>query len=110
MPIQILVPTLGAQHFPGRVPSHVLASGTHCIQGTAALIIVMIFSDMMMNQRKALVMPSESLRRVTAKAILVHPMEVRVNVARALMMIINLDRLSISRSQLWRPSPHSMTR
>lgn len=92
MPIQILVPTLGAQQVPGTAESHVLASGSHCIQGTAALIAVKMFRDMMMNQTKLLVKPVVNLKRVTANAVLVHPVAVMVNVARALMMIMNLDR------------------
>jgi chemotaxis response regulator CheB len=110
VPIQILVPTLGAQQVPGTAPSHVLASGAHCIQGMAALSIVKMFRDMMMNQTKLLVKPVVNLKRVTANAVLVHPEDVMVNVARALMMIMNLDRSWILRSQLCRPSPKSTTR
>ena len=89
--IQILVPTLGAQQVPGTAGSQVLASGSHCIQGTAALIIVVIFMDTMIHQTNLLVTPVVSLKRVTANAVLVQPMEVMVNVARLLMIIMNLE-------------------
>lgn len=110
VPIQIFVPTLGAQQDPGTAGFHAASKGSHCIQGMAALMMVVMFTDIMMNQTKLLVMPVVSLRRVTANDVLVKPKEVRVTVARLLMMIKNLDKLSSSRSQLCRPNLNSLTR
>jgi hypothetical protein len=87
-----LVPTFGAQQVPGISGTHVLAIGSHWIQGTAALTMVVMLTDMMMNQTKLLVMPVVSLNRVTAKAVLVQPKAVMVKVARLLRMIKNLAR------------------
>lgn len=76
-----------------------------------ALTIVVTFRDMMMNQTKLLVQPAVSLKRVTANAVLVHAMDVMVNVTRTESRIIILDRsLVFLRSQLCRPRPNCSTR
>lgn len=74
--------------------------------------MVVTFSEMMMNQTKLLVNPSVSRKSVTAKAVLVHPKDVSVKLARAERRIMNLAKLSgvTPRSQLCRPSLNSTTR
>ena len=88
--IQILIPTIGAQHTPVTEGSHDFDTGAHWIQGMAALIRVMTFKDTIINQTKRLVIPDVSLKRVIANAVLVHPIAVRVIVARLSRISLNL--------------------
>ena len=50
VPIQMLVPTPGAQQVPLMLPSQPFAIGLHWIHGTAALKPMAILTEMMMNQ------------------------------------------------------------
>lgn len=59
----------------------------------AALMAVVMLREMMINQTNLWVQPVVSLNSVTPNAVLVHPIEVRVVVARLLMMMMNFGRL-----------------
>jgi len=109
MPIQILVPTLGAQHCPSSMGFHVLLSGTHCAHGIAAARAVMTLIVMMQNHTNALVRPLVSRRSVIPNEVLVQPTAVSVKLARLLMMMMKRARSGTFRSQLWWPSPFSTT-
>lgn len=88
-PIQILVPTRGAQHSPPTMlGSHVLDSGVHCAQGMIALTMVVTLMEMMQNQTKALVRPEVRRRSVMPKEVFVQPVTVMVMLARTEMMMM----------------------
>ena len=109
MPIQILVPTWGAQHRPSSVGFHVLLSGTHCAQGIAAARAVTTLIVMMQNHTNALMRPLVSRSSVTPNEVLVQPTAVSVKLARLLMMMMKRAESGTFRSQLWLPSPFSTT-
>lgn len=88
-PIQIFVPTRGAQHVPPTMSgSHVLEMGVHCAQGMMALTMVVTLMEMMQNQTNALVRPEVRRRRVMPKDVLVQPVMVMVMLARTEMMMM----------------------
>jgi len=108
--IHMLMASSGPQQEPSRVRFQPFASGTHCIHGTMAPRPMAMLVDKMTNQTKAFMVPDVSLRRVTAKAVLVHTMAVMVTVARLLRASVSSMGSSTARTELCRPSFRCSTR
>src|SRR3569833_4245422 len=96
--IHMLMASSGPQQEPSRVRFQPFASGTHCIHGTMAPRPMAMLVDKMTNQTKAFMVPDVSLRRVTAKAVLVHTMAVMVTDARLLRASVSSMGSSTART------------